>query len=149
MPETDLQQQEDNTSESDLVSALPEVLQFEVTSEDNILENEANIPVHENITSTAEDILEDILTGRVQGASFDDEQEVEEEEVDQQPPTRPPSHTEALQHVHSLMQFAKTNLPHLQPTLINIYSDTERNWATANIQKKKETTLHQFFTTPK
>jgi hypothetical protein len=38
-----------------------------------------------NITSTAEGILEDIVTGRVQGAPLDDEQEVEEEEVDQQP----------------------------------------------------------------
>jgi hypothetical protein len=47
------------------------------------------------------------------------------------------------------MQFAQTNLPHLQPTLINIYGEIERNWATANIQKKKQTTLHQFFTTPK
>ena len=51
-PETELQ--EDSTSESDLVIALPEALQFEVASEDDILENEANIPVHENITSTAE-----------------------------------------------------------------------------------------------
>jgi len=42
------------------------------------------------------------------------------------------------------MQFAQTNLPHLQPTLINIYSEIDRNWATANIQKKKQTTLHQF-----
>jgi len=84
-PETDLQEQEDSTSESDLVSTLPEALQFEVASED-ILENEANIPVHENIASTAEGILEDIMTGRVQGAPLDDEQEVEEEEVDQQPP---------------------------------------------------------------
>jgi hypothetical protein len=50
------------------------------------LENEAYIPVHENITSTAEGIMEDIMTGRVQGAPLDDEQEVEEEEVDQQPP---------------------------------------------------------------
>ena len=48
------QEQEDSTSESDLVIALPEALQFEVASEDDILENEANIPVHENITSTAE-----------------------------------------------------------------------------------------------
>ena len=48
-PETDLQGQEDSTNESDLVSALPEAMQFEVASED-ILENEANIPVHENIT---------------------------------------------------------------------------------------------------
>jgi len=47
------------------------------------------------------------------------------------------------------MQFAQTNLPHLQPTLINIYSEIERNWATANIQKKKQTILHEFFTTPK
>ena len=47
------------------------------------------------------------------------------------------------------MQFAQTNLPHLQPTLINIYSEIERNWATANIQKKTQTTLHQFFTAPK
>ena len=47
------------------------------------------------------------------------------------------------------MQFAQTNLPHLQPTLINIYSEIERNWATANIQKKKQTILHQFFNTPK
>ena len=66
-PETELQEQEDSTSESNLVSALPEALQFEVASEDNILENEANIPVHENIASTAEGILEDIMMGRVQG----------------------------------------------------------------------------------
>jgi hypothetical protein len=46
-PETDLQEQEDSTSESDLVNALPEALQFEVASEDGILENEVNIPVHE------------------------------------------------------------------------------------------------------
>ena len=107
--------------------------------------------MHENIASTAEGILEDIKTGRVQGAPLDDEQEVEEEEVDQQPPNRPPSHSEALQHafVHSLMQFVQTNLPHLQPTLINICIEIERNWATANIQKKKQTTLHQFLTTPK
>ena len=104
--------------------------------------------MHENIASTAEGILED-MTGRVQGASLDDEQEVEEEEVDQQPPNRPPSHSEALQHVHSLMQFVQTNLPHLQPTLINIYSEIKRKWATANIKKKKQTTLHQFRTTPK
>jgi hypothetical protein len=120
-PETDLQEQEDSTSESDLVSSLPEELQFEVASKDGILENEASIPVHENIPSTVEGILEDIMTGRVQGAPLDDEQEVEEEEVDQQPPNRHPSHSEALQHVHSLMQFAQTNLPHLQPTLINYY----------------------------
>ena len=63
-PETDLQEQENSTSESDLVSALPEAPQFEVASED-ILENEGNIPVHENIASTAEGILEDIMTGRV------------------------------------------------------------------------------------
>ena len=56
-----LRKQEDSTSESDLVSALPEALQFEVASEDDILENEANIPVHENIASTVEGILEDIL----------------------------------------------------------------------------------------
>jgi len=43
-----------------LVSALPEALQFEVASEDDILENDANIPVHENIASTAVGILEDI-----------------------------------------------------------------------------------------
>ena len=101
------------------------------------------------IASTAEGILEDIMTGRVQGAPLDDEQEVEEEEVDQQPPNLPSSNNEALQHVYSLMQFVQTNLPHLQPTLINIYSEIKRNRATANIQKKKETTLHQFFTTPK
>ena len=41
-------------------------LQFEVASEDDVLENKANIPVHENIASTAEGILEDIMTGRVQ-----------------------------------------------------------------------------------
>ena len=57
------------------------------------------------------------MTGRLQGAPLDDEQEVEEEEVDQQASNRPPSHSEALQHVHSLMQFAQTNLPHIQPTL--------------------------------
>jgi len=74
-PETDLQEQEDSISESDLVSALPEALQFEVTSEDDVLENEANIPVRENIASTAEGILEDIMTGRVQGAPLDDEEE--------------------------------------------------------------------------
>ena len=101
-PESDLQEQEDSTSESDLVSTLPEALQFEVASEDDILENEANIPVHENIASTAEDILED-MTGRVQGVHLDDEQGVEKEELDQQPPNRSPSHSEALQHVHSLM----------------------------------------------
>jgi len=67
-PETDLQEQEDSTSESDLVSALPEALQFEVASKDGILENKAIIPVHENIASTAEGILEDIMTGRVQSA---------------------------------------------------------------------------------
>jgi len=133
-PESDLQEQEDSTSEFDLVSALPEALQFEVASED-ILEDEANIPVHENIASTAEGILEDIMTGRVHGAPLD-EQEVEEEEVDQQPPNRPPSHSEVLQHVHSLVQFAQTNLPHLQPTLINIYSEIERNWATATFKRR-------------
>ena len=74
-PETGLQEQEDSTSESDLVNALPETLQFEVASEYDILENEANIPVHENIASTAEGILEDIMTGRVQGAPLYDEQE--------------------------------------------------------------------------
>ena len=68
---------------------MPEALQFEVASED-ILENEANIPVHENIACTAEGILEVIMTGRVQGTSLDDEQEVEEEEVDEQPPNPPP-----------------------------------------------------------
>ena len=88
--------------------------------------------MHENIASTAEGILEDIKTVRVQGEPLDDEQEMEEEEVDQQPPNGPPSHSEALQHVHSLMQSAQTNLPHLQPTLINIYSEVGRNWATAN-----------------
>jgi hypothetical protein len=81
-PETDLQEQEDSISESDLVSSLPEALQFEVASKAGILENEANIPVLENITSTAEGILEDIMMGRVQGAPLDDVQEVEEEEVD-------------------------------------------------------------------
>ena len=110
---------------------------------------EANMPVRENIATTAEGILEDIMTGRVQGAPLDDEQEVEEEEVDQQSPNRPPGHSEALQHVHSLMQVAQTNLPHLQPTLINIYSEIEKKRATANIQKKKQTKLHQFLTTPK
>ena len=79
-PETDLQEQEESTNESDLVSALPEALQFEVASEDDILENAANIPVHENIASTAEGILEDIMKDRVQGVPLDDEQEVEEEE---------------------------------------------------------------------
>jgi len=44
------------------------------------LENEANIPVHENIASTDEGILEDIMMGRVQGAPLNDKQEVEEEE---------------------------------------------------------------------
>ena len=73
---------EGSRSEFDLVSALlPEALQFEVASEDNILESEANIPTHENIASTAEGILEDIMSGRVQGAPLDDRQEVE---VDQQ-----------------------------------------------------------------
>jgi hypothetical protein len=110
------------------------------------LENKANIPVHENIASTVEGILEGIMMGKEQGAPLDDEQELEEEEVDQQPSNRPPSHSEALQHV--LMQFVQINLPHLQPTLINIYSEIERNWATANIQKKKKT-LCKFFTTPK
>jgi len=32
-PETDFQEQEDSTSESDLVSALPETMQFQVASE--------------------------------------------------------------------------------------------------------------------
>ena len=77
-PETDLREQEDSTSESDLVSELPEALQFGVASEDGILENAANIPVHGNIASTTEGILEDIMTGRVQGAPLDDKQEVEE-----------------------------------------------------------------------
>jgi hypothetical protein len=98
-PETDLQEQKNSTSKSDLVSALTEALQFEVASEDDILENEANIPVHENIACTAEGILEDIMTGRVQGMSLDDELEVEEEEPDQQPPNPPPSHSDALQRV--------------------------------------------------
>ena len=40
-PETDLQEQEDSRSESNLVSALPEALQFEAASEVDILENEA------------------------------------------------------------------------------------------------------------
>jgi len=111
-PGTDLQEQEDSTSESNLVSELPEALQFEVASEDDILENEANVPVHENIAFTPEGILEDIMMGRVQGAPLDEEQEVEEEEVDQQPSNLLPSHSEALQHVHSLMQFMQTNLPH-------------------------------------
>jgi hypothetical protein len=83
----------------------------------------------------------------VQGVPLNDEQEVEEEE-DEQPPNRPPSHSAEL-HVHSLMQFVQTNLPYLHLTLTNIYSDIERNWATANIQKKKQTTLHRFFTIPK
>jgi hypothetical protein len=52
---------EDSTSESNLVSALPEAPQFEVAPEDGILENKANIPVHENIASTAEGILEDTI----------------------------------------------------------------------------------------
>jgi hypothetical protein len=39
------------------------------------------------------------------------------------------------------MQFAGTNLPHLQPTL----SEIERNCATPNIQNKIQTTLHHFF----
>jgi len=34
------------------------------------------------------------------------------------------------------MQFAQTNLPYLQPTLVNIYSEIERNWVTSNIQKR-------------
>ena len=89
------------------------------------------------------------MTGRTEGEPLDDEEEVEEEAVDQQLPNRHPSHSEALHHVHSLMQFAQTNLPHLQPSLINIYSEIERNWATANIQQKKQTTLHHFFTNPK
>jgi len=46
------------------------------------LENKANIPVHENIASTAEGILEDLMMDRVQGVPLDDEQEVEEEKVD-------------------------------------------------------------------
>ena len=84
------------------------------------------------------------MIGRVQGASLDVEQEVKDEEVDQQTPNRPPSHSEALQHIYSLMQFAETNLPHSQPTLLNIYSEIERNCATANIQNKKHTTLHKY-----
>jgi hypothetical protein len=67
-------------------------------------------------------------------AALDDELVVEEEEADQQPPNPPPSHSDALQHVHSLMQFAGTNLPHLQPTFINIYSEVKRTWATDNIK---------------
>jgi hypothetical protein len=59
------------------------------------------MPVHKNIASPAEGILEDIMMGRVQGAPLDHENEVEEEEVDQQPSKRTPSHSEALQHVHS------------------------------------------------
>jgi hypothetical protein len=43
---------EASTSESDLVSSPPEAMQFEFASKDGILENEANIPVHENIAST-------------------------------------------------------------------------------------------------
>ena len=117
-PEIDLQDQEDSTSDSDLVSALPEALQFQVASKNDILENGANIPVNEIIAFTAECILENIIAGRTEGEPLDDKQEVEEEEVDQQPPNRTPNHNEALQHVHSLMQFAQTNLPHLQPTLI-------------------------------
>ena len=42
------------------------------------LKSEANIPVHENITSIAEGILEDIMSGKVQQAPLDGEQEVEE-----------------------------------------------------------------------
>jgi hypothetical protein len=84
--------------------------------------------VHENIACTAEGILEDIMTGRVQGTSLDDELEVEEEETDLQPPNPPPSHSDALQHAHSLIQCAETKLPHLQPTLINMYSEIEKNW---------------------
>ena len=99
--------------------------------------------MHENIASTAEGILEDIMRGRVEGVPLD-KQEVEEEEVDQQPPNRPISHSEALQHVHSLMQFVQTNLPHLQPTLINIYIEIKRNWAIANIQKKTQTNYINF-----
>jgi hypothetical protein len=49
-------------------------------------ENKANIPVHENITYIAAGILEDIMAGRVQGAPLVDEQDVEEEEINQQPP---------------------------------------------------------------
>ena len=67
------------------------------------MENEANIPVRENIASTAEGILENIMMGRVQGTPLDDEQEVEEEEVDEQPSNPLPSHSEALQHVHSIV----------------------------------------------
>ena len=115
-PESDLQEQEDSTGESDLVSALPEALQFEVASEDDILETKANIPVHENIACTAEGILEDIMMGRVQGTSLDDKQEAEEEEADEQPSNPPSSHCEGLHNVHSMMQYAETNLPHLQPT---------------------------------
>jgi hypothetical protein len=84
------------------------------------------------------------MTGRVQGAPLDDEQEVEEEEVDQQLSNRHPSNSEALQHIHSLMQFVQIILPHLQPTFINIYSEIERNWATANIQKKKQIYINFF-----
>jgi hypothetical protein len=74
-------------------------MQFEVASEDDIFENEANIPMHENIACIAEGILEDILMGTVQGTSLDNEQEVEVEEVYQQLPNPPPSHSEALKHV--------------------------------------------------
>jgi hypothetical protein len=71
--------------------------------------------------------------------------EEEEEEANQQLLNPPSNHSDALQHVHRLMQFAETNVPHLQPTLENIHSEMERNWAAANIQKKKQTTLRQFF----
>jgi hypothetical protein len=43
-----------------------------VASEDDILENEANIPVHENTARITEGILEDVMTGRVQGVFLDD-----------------------------------------------------------------------------
>ena len=77
--------------------------------------------------------MEGIMTGRVQAASLDVEQEVEGEEVDQQAPNRPPSHSEALQHIYSLMQFAETNLPHSQPTFKI---------------RKRQNYIH-YFTTPK
>jgi len=84
-------------NESDVVSPLSEALQFEVASKDDILENGANIPVNEIIAFTTECNLGNIMTGRTEGEPLDDEEEVEEEAVDQQPPNRSPSHSEGLQ----------------------------------------------------
>jgi hypothetical protein len=81
----------------------------------------------------------------VQGAPLDNEQEVEEEEEDQQPPNRPPSQSEALQHLHSPIQFAQTNLPQLQPTLINSYSEIEKELGYSHHSKEETDNITSIF----